>query len=183
FATPNTRKVCEDHVTVSGEEAGRTFDTGSGRRLGMRLLIGLVLALVLVALAPTGSPPAVAVAKRPLRIGYVPDTDLSDSPINRTAVAGLRRAVRELGVTAEVRTPNPREGLDAAFEAFAKQGYDLVIGFGPGEAPVLARVAQQYPRTRFAIIDVSRSEFVAHGFVLPNLTGIVFREQEVAYLV
>src|SRR5262249_15548739 len=64
------------------------------------------------------------------KIGFVPDGPLAVTPINRSIVRGLRRADRELGADVQVRTPSPREGYAASFEAFAKQGYDLVIGFG-----------------------------------------------------
>src|SRR5262249_30148454 len=87
---------------------------------------------------------------------------------------------RELGADVQVRTPSPREGYAASFEAFAKQGYDLVIGFGGLEAPDLFETARRYPETQFAIVDFSRTSFPQ---ALPNLTGIVFQEQEAGYLV
>src|SRR5262249_54773946 len=114
------------------------------------------------------------------KIGFVPDGPLAVTPINRSIVRGLRRADRELGADVQVRTPSPREGYAASFEAFAKQGYDLVIGFGGLEAPDLFETARRYPETQFAIVDFSRTSFPQ---ALPNLTGIVFQEQEAGYLV
>ncbi len=59
--------------------------------------------------------------------------------------------------------------------AFAERGYDLVIGVGFAQAPIMESVAKDYPNIHFAIIDgVSQ---------LPNVASLVFREHEGSYLV
>jgi basic membrane protein A and related proteins len=59
----------------------------------------------------------------------------------------------------------------------AEEGYDLIIsvGFLMGEATEQA--AREFPDTNFAIVDF------AYESPPPNLQGLVFKEQEVGYLV
>jgi basic membrane protein A len=90
----------------------------------------------------------------------------------------MKRAERKLGVSVHVRTPTPREGTAASLRAFAAQHYDLVIS-DVLDSSALQRVARQFPRVRFAILDLSRNFF--HN-PTPNLIGIVFRRQEAGYL-
>jgi basic membrane protein A and related proteins len=62
----------------------------------------------------------------------------------------------------------------------ARDGYDLVIGVGFAQGDAIGKVAQRFPETRFAIVDVD------HAFVPgkpANVQGLLFREEEVGYLV
>jgi basic membrane protein A len=59
--------------------------------------------------------------------------------------------------------------------AFAERGYDLVIGVGFAQAPIMEVVAKDYPNVNFAIVDgVSQ---------LPNVASLVFKEHQGSYLV
>ena len=64
--------------------------------------------------------------------------------------------------------------------ALARDGYDLVIGVGFAQGDAVGKVAQRYPETKFAIIDVDQA-FVPGKPA--NVQGLLFREQEVGYLV
>src|SRR5262245_38236189 len=90
----------------------------------------------------------------------------------------MKRAERKLGVMVHVRTPTPREGAVASLRAFAAQRYDLVIS-DILDVVALERVARQFPRVRFAILDLDRNFLPKPP---PNLIGIVFRRQEAGYL-
>jgi basic membrane protein A len=89
--------------------------------------------------------------------------------------AGLDIVLRDV----EPGTPN---AIEPAMRAFAERGYDLVIGVGYTQAPIMQVVARDYPNIRFAIID---------GVVLqddgktpmPNVAGLLFKEHEGSYLV
>jgi basic membrane protein A len=59
--------------------------------------------------------------------------------------------------------------------AFAERGYDLIIGVGFAQAPIMEIVAKDYPEINFAIVD-GASE-------LPNVASLVFKEHEGSYLV
>jgi basic membrane protein A len=59
--------------------------------------------------------------------------------------------------------------------AFAERGYDLIVGVGFAQAPIMNEVARDYPNLRFAIIDGEID--------LPNVAALKFREHEGSFLV
>lgn len=73
----------------------------------------------------------------------------------------------------DVEPGNPTS-IEPAMRAFAERGYDLIIGVGFAQAPIMELVAKDYPNIQFAIIDgVSQ---------LPNVASLVFKEHEGSYL-
>ena len=87
-----------------------------------------------------------------------------------------------LGVVLRDVEPGTPNAIEPAMRAFAERGYDLVIGVGFAQAPIMRAVARDYPNIHFAIID---------GLVLgddgktpmPNVAGLLFKEHEGSYLV
>src|ERR1700739_3441046 len=55
-------------------------------------------------------------------------------------------------VLRDVEPGNP-VSIEPAMRAFAERGYDLVIGVGFAQAPIMQKVAEDYPNIHFAIID------------------------------
>jgi basic membrane protein A len=79
----------------------------------------------------------------------------------------------------EPGTPN---AIEPAMRAFAERGYDLVIGVGFAQAPIMGLVAREYPQVRFAIID--GVIFEDDGKTpRANVASLVFKEHEGSYLV
>src|SRR5438309_9766512 len=80
-----------------------------------------------------------------------------------------------LGIVLRDVEPGTPNSIEPAMRAFAERGYDLVIGVGFAQAPIMRVVARDYPNIRFAIID---------GVVLeddgktpmPKVAGLVFKE-------
>ncbi len=146
----------------------------------VRIATALALLSLTGVLAGSSAAPPTAAA-RPVRVAFLNDP-LGGSvyPLARLQISGVRRAVDELGVKAEVVTPSPREGGRAALERFGRQGYDLVIGFDYDTAQVAADVARRYPDTVFAALEYSRSDFEQPP---PNLIGMPFRAQGIGYVV
>ena len=64
--------------------------------------------------------------------------------------------------------------------SLAKQHYDLVIAVGFLMTNAVDTVAQKFPQTRFAIIDVDQ-QFLPHK--PQNVEGLLFREQQGGYLI
>jgi len=59
--------------------------------------------------------------------------------------------------------------------AFAERGYDLIIGVGFAQAPIMEQVSKDYPNLKFAIID---------GVIdAPNVASLNFKEHEGSFLV
>ena len=113
------------------------------------------------------------------KVGLSTDTGgLNDRSFNHLAFVGLQRAHRELGVqTRVVQAESPSDYIPN-LSALAHQGYNLVIGVGFTEIDALKAVAKQFPKTHFAIVDVSNADEGG----LKNVQGLLFKEQEAGYL-
>jgi basic membrane protein A and related proteins len=123
----------------------------------------------------------------PIRVGLVTDIGgLNDRGFNALANEALERAASELG--AEIRVLESKSDADYIpnLSTLAEEGFDLVVtnGFLMGEATHQA--AEEFPDTNFAIIDFGYGGEgceETNSCELPNLQGLVFKEQEVGYLV
>ena len=144
--------------------------------LGMVALAGLAMA----GAAATGTTgPAAAARSTPLRVGMVVLPG-NAGLLTTDPIVGLRRAVRELGVHATVLTPTLKEGFAPGLTSLARQGYDLVFAIALLQAHDTVLVAPRFPRTKFVLVDVSTRELDARP---GNVLGLVFKEQQVGYLV
>jgi basic membrane protein A len=113
------------------------------------------------------------------KVGLSTDTGgLNDRSFNHLAYVGLQRAAGELGVQTRVVTSKSPSDYIPNLTALAKQGYDLIIGVGFTEIDALKTVAKAFPKTHFAIVDVSNAD---EGN-LKNVEGLLFKEQEACYL-
>jgi basic membrane protein A len=113
------------------------------------------------------------------KVGLSTDTGgLNDRSFNHLAYVGLQRAGSELGVQTRVVTSKSPSDYIPNLTALAKQGFDLVIGVGFTEIDAVKTVATAFPKTHFAIVDVSNAD---EGN-LKNVEGLLFKEQEAGYL-
>ena len=71
--------------------------------------------------------------------------------------------------------PGTPVNIEPAMRAFAERRFDVIVGIGFAQAPILESVAKDYPEIQFAIVD-GVSE-------LPNVASLVFKEHEGSYLV
>jgi basic membrane protein A and related proteins len=111
-----------------------------------------------------------------VRVGIVFDIGgKDDRSFNAAAFEGVKRAERELGIVLRDVEPGNPTSIEPAMRAFAERGYDLVIGVGFAQAPIMEVVARDYPHINFAIVD-GVSE-------LPNVASLVFKEHQGSYLV
>jgi basic membrane protein A len=148
----------------------------------------LVIALALLATgcgskknttASTAAAPTTTVVASSFKVGLVTDLGgLNDRGFNHLAYVGLQKAAADLGVgTRVVQSASPADYVPN-LSALARQGYNLVIGVGFTEIQAMATVAKQYPKTHFAIVDVSNAD-EGHA---KNVEGLLFKEQQVGYL-
>ena len=86
-----------------------------------------------------------------------------------------------LGIVLRDVEPGTPNSIEPAMRAFAERGYDLVIGVGFTQAPIIRVVAKDYPHIRFAVIDGVVLE--DDGTPTPNVASLVFKEHEGSYLV
>jgi len=150
-----------------------------------KLIASAVLVALLAVLAGCGSSnkssssTTTTTASSTYKVGLSTDTDgLNDRGFNHLAFVGLQRAHRELGVqTRVVQAQSPSDYIPN-LSALARQGYNLVIGVGFTEIDAIKAVAKQFPKTHFAIVDVSNADEGG----LKNVQGLLFKEQEAGYL-
>ncbi|HEV7903317.1 MAG TPA: BMP family ABC transporter substrate-binding protein [Pyrinomonadaceae bacterium] len=124
-----------------------------------------------------------------VRVGIVFDIGgKDDRSFNAAAFEGVKRAERELGIVLRDVEPGNPTSIEPAMRAFAERGYDLVIGVGFAQAPIMEVVAKDYPNINFALIDGVVEKKDEQGKPIPgqfadNVASLVFREHEGSYLV
>jgi basic membrane protein A len=98
-----------------------------------------------------------------------------DRSFNAAAWEGVKRAAKDFPIVLRDVEPGNPTSIEPAMRAFAERHYDLIIGVGFAQAPIMEQVAKDYPNINFAIVDGASS--------LPNVASLVFKEHEGSYLV
>jgi len=98
-----------------------------------------------------------------------------DKSFNEGVYNGVEAFAKETGIKYrefEVTNETQRE---QAIRRMAQRGADPILGIGFAQAPAIETVAKEFPKLRFAIIDMVVD--------LPNVQSIVFKEHEGSFLV
>ncbi|HEX5085651.1 MAG TPA: BMP family ABC transporter substrate-binding protein [Blastocatellia bacterium] len=98
-----------------------------------------------------------------------------DRSFNAAAYAGVVRAKKDFPIVLRDVEPGDPTSIEPALRTFAQYGYDLIIGVGFAQGPILKEVAKNYPQLNFVLIDS-----VADS---PNVASLVFKEHEGSFLV
>ena len=163
----------------------------------MNFLCRVVLLLIAAGVAlPACSRPTAADDPSRVRVGIVFDTGgKDDRSFNAAAWAGVTCAEAgmlpdgatdcerpALGIVVRDVEPGTPSAIEPAMRAFAERDYDLVVGVGFAQAPIMQTVARDYPGVRFAIID--GVIFEEDGTTpMKNVASLVFKEHEGSFLV
>jgi basic membrane protein A len=146
-----------------------------------RLLLAVlaVAALAATAAAALARPAQTVRAAATIKVGLVTDTGgLNDRGFNHLAYVGLQQAQKQLHVEGRVVESASSSDYIPNITSLARKGYDLVISVGYTETEAMKSVAPKFPKTHFAIVDVSNADLGG----AKNVVGLLFREQEVGYL-
>ncbi len=120
--------------------------------------------------------------KGKIKVGIVFDIGgKNDRSFNAAAWEGVKRANQDLEIVLRDVEPGNPTSIEPAMRAFAEKNFDLIIGIGFAQGPIMQRVAQDYPNIKFAIVDGVILD--KDGKPLPNVASLVFREHEGSYLV
>lgn len=136
--------------------------------------LGRALGLAVLALSMGGAAQSALAADYQPAIIY----DLGgkfDKSFNESAFHGAERFKKETGIAYrefELQNENQRE---QALRNFARRGYSPIIGVSFSQAVAMEKVAKEFPKTEFAIIDAVVE--------VPNIHSVVFKEEEGSYLV
>jgi basic membrane protein A len=137
----------------------------------VKKIIAVLFALALVCGVALGSASAAN-----LKVGMVFDVGgKGDQSFNDSAYRGLQWASK-LGVSHVEIEPGADADRETGLRMIASQGFDLVIGVGFLFTDAIKAVADEFPKTKFAIID---------GFIpdKPNVSSLLFTEHEGSFLV
>jgi basic membrane protein A and related proteins len=156
----------------------------------MKRLYLLAAVVLSAAVILSGCAPAAKSAKT--KIGLVFDlAGRGDNSFNDSAYRGLVQIAKEykgwidgdpskvnFGTDVQIKYLTPKSGgqdRELLMRGLAQDGYQLIYGVGFAFADALGKVAKDFPKTTFAIID---------SYVnLPNVTGLEFKENEGSFLV
>ncbi|MGI9036784.1 MAG: BMP family lipoprotein [Pyrinomonadaceae bacterium] len=128
------------------------------------------------------SEPAVTAEKGKIKVGIVFDIGgKNDRSFNAAAWEGVKRAQQALDIVLRDVEPGNPTSIEPAMRAFAERNFDLIIGVGFAQGPIMQKVAEDYPNIKFAIVDGVITD--KDGKPLPNVADLVFREHEGSYLV
>jgi len=152
------------------------------------MITGAVLCLLALSVAGCHRQTYAADDKSKIHVGIVFDIGgKDDRSFNAAAWAGVKCAEtgkwpngtdcgkKALNIVLRDIEPGNPTSIEPAMRAFAERGYDLIIGVGFAQAPIMESVAKDYPNIHFAIVD-GVSE-------LPNVASLIFKEHEGSYLV
>ena len=152
----------------------------------MRITIPTLAVLLAAVLAFCGSCAAPTAAHKEgcsTKVGIVFDIGgKNDRSFNAAAWEGVRRAEKDLNICLSDVEPGNPTSIEPAMRAFAEKNFDLIIGIGFAQSPIMQKVATDYPNIKFAIVD--GVIFEADGKTpKSNVASLVFREHEGSYLV
>jgi basic membrane protein A len=98
-----------------------------------------------------------------------------DKSFNEGVYNGAEQFKKDTGIEYrdfEIQNDSQRE---QALRNFAKRGNNPIVAVGFSQAQAVEKVAEEFPQTQFAIIDMVVDK--------PNVASIVFKEHEGSYLV
>jgi basic membrane protein A len=110
------------------------------------------------------------------KVGLVLDRGgKDDKSFNSSAYEGASRAKEKLGVFVKYVEAADDNAFEPTLRAFAQRDFDLIIGIGFAQKEPIKKVAAQFPKKHFAIIDAQVDA--------PNVRSLMFEEHEGAFLV
>ncbi len=98
-----------------------------------------------------------------------------DKSFNEAAYRGMEKWKKDTGknyLSFEIANESQRE---QALRRMAEKGASPIIGIGFGQASSIEKIAKEFPKLKFAIIDMVVNQ--------PNVQSVVFKEQEGSFLV
>lgn len=102
-------------------------------------------------------------------------TGLGDKSFNDLCYEGMLEAQEKLGIEFDYIHVKNNDDYDGAYLNYAKdEQYDLIIGLGEEQEDAIKKIAEEYPKQRFTIIDSKLS--------LPNVSSIYTRWNEQTFL-
>ena len=110
------------------------------------------------------------------KVGLVLDRGgKDDKSFNASAYQGAMEAKNKLGIYLKFVEASDDNAFEPLMRSFAQKDFDLIIGIGFAQKEAIQKVATQFPKKHFALVD---SQVDA-----PNVRSLMFEEHEGAYLI
>jgi basic membrane protein A len=110
------------------------------------------------------------------KVGLVLDRGgKDDKSFNSSAYEGATRAKEKLGVFVKYVEAADDNAFEPMLRAFAQRDFDLIVGIGFAQKEAIKKIAGQFPKRHFAIIDAEVDA--------PNVRSLMFEEHEGAFLI
>ncbi|MFK3738119.1 BMP family lipoprotein [Massilia sp. TN1-12] len=98
-----------------------------------------------------------------------------DKSFNQSAAEGVERFKKETGLNVFEAQASSDTQAEQVLRALARKKLELIVSIGFSQTQAVQKVAAEYPKVHFAIIDGNA--------VGKNINSILFKEQEGSYLV
>jgi len=118
--------------------------------------------------------PEQAVKERRKMAVVLSDVGLGDQSFSDAAMSGMSLLREKEDWFIDYRELSETKSYETAFATLAKQHPTVVVGLGFMGQADLEKVAKQYPKQQFALIDAVSE--------LPNVLSVTFKEDEGSYL-
>ena len=116
-------------------------------------------------------------ASSDIKIGMVADMGgINDESFNQSAWEGLQQAEKDFGIEVKVIESKQASEYLQNMESLLDEDVDMVIGVGYTMKEDIQKQAENYPDKQFVLIDET------YDTIPENVTPILFRENEAAYL-
>ncbi len=134
---------------------------------------------------PAGGGSSSAPSNSNVKVGMAYDVGgRGDKSFNDLAAAGLDKAKSDLGVQVKelaATVGESEQSKEQRLQLLASQGYNPIVAIGFAYATAVGKVVPNFPKVHFAIVDDDTNCTGAHA--LPNLSCLLFTENESSYLV
>ena len=98
-----------------------------------------------------------------------------DKSFNEGVASGAAKFKAETRIEVAEFEPSNETQFEQAHRRFAQRGEDPIVAVGFSQAVALEKVAKEFPKIRFTLIDMV--------VALPNVQSVVFKEHEGSFLV
>src|SRR2546422_30179 len=110
------------------------------------------------------------------KVGLVLDRGgKDDKSFNASAYQGAMEAKKKLSINLKYVEATDDNAFEPLMRSFAQKDFDLIIGIGFAQKEAIQKVAAQFPKKHFALVD---SQVDA-----PNVRSLMFEEHEGSYII
>jgi len=111
-----------------------------------------------------------------LKVGLVLDKGgKDDKSFNTAAYQGALQAEKDFKIDLKYVEATDNNALENLHRAFGRKNYDLVFGIGFSQTEAIKKVAAQFPKVKFVLVDGEVSA--------PNVRSLLFADHEGSFLV